>query len=112
MSRLVQELIDRNKCQSSIITHGLIESSSSDIAERIATDLAKLKSVHLSCASSLSGNIKLYRVGRRIIDKSRPLKVIMSCRDEAFAVISQFNNFKKSGANFSGKILSIVHDKT
>lgn len=50
-------------------------------------------------------------MGRHTTDKPRPLKIILSPRDEAFTVISQFNNFKKSGADFRGKTLFIVRDK-
>lgn len=111
MPQLIQELANREMCARNIIVHGLQESSSNDPAVRIASDIKLLDDNIHPCNLTLPQDLKLFRLGRKISGKPRPLKVVLSSKEMALSLVSAFNSHKRTQLVPANSI-SISRDRT
>ncbi|KAL4113859.1 hypothetical protein QTP88_017420 [Uroleucon formosanum] len=111
MPHLIQELANREMCARNIIVHGLQESSSNDPTVRIASDIKLLDDNIHPCNLTLPQDLKLFRLGRKISGKPRPLKVVLSSTEMALSFVSVFNSHKRNQLVPSNSI-SISRDRT
>ena len=94
MPQLIQELANGEICARNIIVHGLQESSSNDPTVRIASDIKLLGDNIHPFNLSLPQDLKLFRLGRKISGKPRPLKVVLQSKEMALNLVSVFNSHK------------------
>lgn len=109
--QLIHEMLERDKCSSNVIIHSLPESSSEVLANRITDDHKSITDVLNHCDFVLPVNAKLVRLGRPVLNKTRPLKVILSSKEDATSLIGAFVAVKKSGSIPFNDSISIVRDK-
>jgi hypothetical protein len=111
MSQLIQELANREICARNIIVHGLQESSSNDPTARIASDIKLLDDNIHPCNLTLPQDLKLFRLGRKISGKPRPLKVVLQSKEMALSLVSVFNSHKRT-QSVPANSISISRDRT
>jgi hypothetical protein len=113
LPNLLQELSDRENLSRNVIVHGIPESSSSQLANRLSDDAKLLSETFQPFMTPLPTNLKSIRLGKPNNRGPRPLKVFLSSKDVALKLISDFNSFERSQSpNDVPNPISISRDRT
>ena len=107
------EIEEREKRRSDIILFGLPESTSDEPIVRKKDDETKVKSMLVGLPDRGKLEIKsLYRLGRRMDEKARPLKVIMGNQTMRDDVLSGFRDGKLDLSTYDEGSIQFSRDRT
>ncbi|XP_050535133.1 uncharacterized protein LOC126902150 [Daktulosphaira vitifoliae] len=107
----LQEIFEREKCQSNLIFYGVSDLSSGIASERVAHDKLTVQNILQSLGDSVPQNPKLIRIGKARADTPRPIKAIFDNKQSAMHLLSAYNTARRSGCSFPDGF-RIVSDKT
>lgn len=100
--QLIQELNERQSRSSNVIMLNIAESGKSDRNARIDDDTMKVKEI-IELTETAVNNVKVYRLGKYVEGKTRPLKVVLPDQSCALSILK--NRSKVTN-------ISIFGDKT
>ncbi|CAB0018663.1 unnamed protein product [Nesidiocoris tenuis] len=89
------EIEERRRCAANVLFFNVPESSSTNPADAIAEDLARLNAFITSLTPANPPSVKRgYRLGKRSADHTRPLKAIFETQSEATRVMASVRSTK------------------
>ena len=108
-----EEEEDRNKRKTSVIIHGIPESTSGNTKTRIDEDVNRCKSMIQEAGVQEIKILEAFRLGKKSIitngssSKPRPLKLVLEMEDQKTAVLKVSKNLKLEEEGQSKKI--VIH---
>jgi hypothetical protein len=110
---ILEEINDRELRSRNIIFYNVPESSSSSTSIRIDHDKSiTSKLIHSFCTSDPDCSFKLYRVGRPVKNKPRPLKVIFQTPNPVMDICKNFDPKRLVDIDPSLENVSLSRDRT
>lgn len=110
---MIAEIGERARRAFNVMVYELPESASTNVETRKNYDLDLI--VHLFRCSKPDFDItgvKTYRVGKKLVGKIRPLKVILKNEQDARLIVSKFSSEAATNASITFSSVKVSRDKT
>jgi len=100
ISQVIQEFVVRNRCGLHVIAHGVPESSSTTINDKISIHKPYISKCLADLSIALPNSAKVFRLGSSDFHRPRPLKICLDSKPEALSIIFSFAAAKRNNQIF------------